>query len=135
MKTELLIRASASNEGYACVWGGYNPIGVSPTFSSYANLAGTITHRMFSSAAVRSLVGTWAAGIIARVILFLSCNFVGIVLLLNDDIGNRFHHASMFEGRKILKKKVEATGIGIQVKGVVREGEFGPPVISCIFHG
>ncbi|PWW76594.1 hypothetical protein C7212DRAFT_363524 [Tuber magnatum] len=36
---ERLIRAPASNRGYACVSGDYNPIRVSRTFSSYANLA------------------------------------------------------------------------------------------------
>src|SRR5207237_9210286 len=35
-KTELLIRAPASNEGYARVSGDYNPIHVSRTFSSYS---------------------------------------------------------------------------------------------------
>jgi len=61
-ETELLIRDPARNEGYArCVSGDCNPIQVSGTFSSNANLAGTMTHGMFSSAAVRSLVETWAA--------------------------------------------------------------------------
>ena len=60
-KTEPHQRPQASDEGYASVLGDYNPIHVSLTCSSYTNLAGTITHEMFSSAEVRSLVQTWAA--------------------------------------------------------------------------
>ena len=56
----LELRAPASNETYARVSGDYNPIHVSRVFSSYANLPGTITHGMYSSAAVRSFVETWA---------------------------------------------------------------------------
>ena len=58
-KTLLELRSPASNETYARVSGDYNPIHVSRVFSSYASLPGTITHGMYSSAAVRSLVETW----------------------------------------------------------------------------
>ncbi|PUU81782.1 fatty acid synthase beta subunit dehydratase [Tuber borchii] len=131
-KTELLIRAPASNEGYARVSGDYNPIHVSRTFSSYANLAGTITHGMFSSAAVRSLVETWAAeNNIARVRSF-SCSFVGMVLP-NDDIETKLHHAGMVSGRKIIK--VEATNKETQEKVLVGEAEVEQPVSAYIFTG
>ncbi|KAK5005579.1 beta subunit of fatty acid synthetase, partial [Cryomyces antarcticus] len=50
-KTPLVLKAPASNETYARVSGDYNPIHVSRVFSQYANLPGTITHGMYSSAA------------------------------------------------------------------------------------
>ena len=131
-KTELLIRAPASNEGYARVSGDFNPIHVSKTFSSYANLAGTITHGMFSSAAVRSLVETWAAeNNIARVRSF-SCSFVGMVLP-NDDIETKLHHAGMVSGRKIIK--VEAVNKETQEKVLIGEAEVEHPVSAYVFTG
>ncbi|RPB00290.1 hypothetical protein L873DRAFT_1900896 [Choiromyces venosus 120613-1] len=130
-KTELRIRAPASKEGDSRVSGDYNLIHVSQTISSYANLAGTITHRMFSSAAVRSLVETWAAENSARVRSF-SSNFVGIVLL-NDDIKTKLRHVGMVSDRKIIK--VEATNKETQEKVLVGEAEVEQPVSAYIFTG
>ena len=79
-KTPLQLRAPASNETYARVSGDFNPIHVSRVFASYANLPGTITHGMYSSAAVRSLVETWAAeNHVGRVRSF-HVSLVGMVL-------------------------------------------------------
>ncbi|KAI9876132.1 MAG: beta subunit of fatty acid synthetase, partial [Watsoniomyces obsoletus] len=84
-KTPLTLKAPASNETYARVSGDYNPIHVSRIFASYANLPGTITHGMYSSAAVRSLVETWAAeNNIGRVRSY-HVSLVGMVLP-NDDL-------------------------------------------------
>lgn len=131
-KTQLIIRAPASNEGYARVSGDYNPIHVSRTFSKYANLAGTITHGMFSSAAVRSLVETWAAeNNIGRVRSF-SCSFVGMVLP-NDDIETKLHHIGMVSGRKIIR--VETTNKESEEKVLVGEAEVEQPVSAYVFTG
>ena len=79
-KTPLCLKAPSSNETYARVSGDYNPIHVSRIFSKYANLPGTITHGMYSSAAVRSLVETWAAeNNVGRVRSF-HASLVGMVL-------------------------------------------------------
>ncbi|KAI5782751.1 acyl transferase domain-containing protein [Geopyxis carbonaria] len=131
-KTELTTRAPASNEGYARVSGDYNPIHVSRTFASYANLKGTITHGMFSSAAVRSLVETWAAeNNIGRVRSF-SCSFVGMVLP-NDDIRTVLHHTGMVSGRKIIK--VETINTENDEKVLIGEAEVEQPVSAYIFTG
>lgn len=131
-KTQLIIRAPASNEGYARVSGDFNPIHVSRTFSKYANLAGTITHGMFSSAAVRSLVETWAAeNNIGRVRSF-SCSFVGMVLP-NDDIETKLHHIGMVSGRKIIR--VETTNKETEEKVIVGEAEVEQPVSAYVFTG
>ena len=131
-KTPLVLRAPSSNEPYARVSGDYNPIHVSRVFSSYANLPGTITHGMYSSAAVRSLVETWAAeNNVGRVRSF-SCQMVGMVLP-NDDIEVKLQHVGMVAGRKIIK--VEASNKETEAKVLVGEAEVEQPVSSYVFTG
>lgn len=131
-KTPLVLRAPASNEPYAKVSGDYNPIHVSRVFASYANLPGTITHGMYSSAAVRSLVETWAAeNNVGRVRSF-SCQMVGMVLP-NDDIEVKLQHIGMVSGRKIIK--VEASNKETEDKVLVGEAEVEQPVSSYVFTG
>ena len=131
-KTPLILRAPASNENYARVSGDYNPIHVSRVFSSYANLPGTITHGMYSSAAVRSLVETWAAeNHIGRVRSF-HCSLVGMVLP-NDDIEVKLQHVGMVSGRKIIK--VEASNKDSEEKVLLGEAEVEQPVSSYVFTG
>ena len=131
-KTPLVLRAPASNETYARVSGDYNPIHVSRVFSSYANLPGTITHGMYSSAAVRSLIETWAAeNNIGRVRSF-HCSLVGMVLP-NDDIEVKLQHTGMVAGRKIIK--VEASNKETDEKVLVGEAEVEQPVSAYVFTG
>ena len=131
-KTPLVLRAPSSNETYARVSGDYNPIHVSRVFSSYANLPGTITHGMYTSAAVRSLVETWAAeNNIGRVRSF-HCDMVGMVLP-NDDIEVKLQHVGMVSGRKIIK--VEASNKDTEAKVLVGEAEVEQPVSAYVFTG
>jgi fatty acid synthase subunit beta len=131
-KTVLLLRAPASNETYARVSGDYNPIHVSRVFSSYANLPGTITHGMYSSAAVRSLVETWAAeNNVGRVRSF-HASLVGMVLP-NDDIQVQLQHVGMITGRKIIK--VEASNKDTEEKVLLGEAEVEQPVSAYVFTG
>jgi fatty acid synthase subunit beta len=131
-KTPLLLRAPASNETYARVSGDYNPIHVSRVFSSYASLPGTITHGMYSSAAVRSLVETWAAeNNVGRVRSF-HASLTGMVLP-NDDIEVRLQHVGMVAGRKIIK--VEASNKETEDKVLLGEAEVEQPVSAYVFTG
>ncbi|KAL3420133.1 Fatty acid synthase subunit beta 1 [Phlyctema vagabunda] len=131
-KTPLLLRAPASNETYARVSGDYNPIHVSRVFSSYASLPGTITHGMYSSAAVRSLVETWAAeNNVGRVRSF-HASLTGMVLP-NDDIEVKLQHVGMVAGRKIIK--VEASNKETEDKVLLGEAEVEQPVSSYVFTG
>jgi len=131
-KTPLLLKAPASNETYARVSGDYNPIHVSRVFSSYANLPGTITHGMYSSAAVRSLVETWAAeNNVGRVRSF-HASLVGMVLP-NDDIQVKLQHVGMIGGRKIIK--VEASNKDTEEKVLLGEAEVEQPVTAYVFTG
>jgi fatty acid synthase subunit beta len=131
-KKPLQLRAPASNENYARVSGDYNPIHVSRVFSSYADLPGTITHGMYSSAAVRSLIETWAAeNNIGRVRSF-HASLVGMVLP-NDDIQVQLQHVGMVAGRKIIK--VEASNTETEEKVLLGEAEVEQPVTAYIFTG
>jgi fatty acid synthase subunit beta len=131
-KTPLLLRAPASNETYARVSGDYNPIHVSRVFANYASLPGTITHGMYSSAAVRSLVETWAAdNNIGRVRSF-HASLVGMVLP-NDDIEVKLQHVAMVAGRKIIK--VEASNKETEEKVLIGEAEVEQPVTAYVFTG
>jgi fatty acid synthase subunit beta len=131
-KTPLLLRAPASNETYARVSGDYNPIHVSRVFSSYASLPGTITHGMYSSAAVRSLVETWAAeNNVGRVRSF-HASLTGMVLP-NDDIEVKLQHVGMVAGRKIIK--VEASNKETEDKVLLGEAEVEQPVSAYVFTG
>jgi fatty acid synthase subunit beta len=131
-KTPLQIRAPASNETYARVSGDYNPIHVSRVFAAYANLPGTITHGMYSSAAVRSLVETWAAeNKIGRVRSF-HASLTGMVLP-NDDISVKLQHVGMVAGRKIIK--VEAINKETEDKVLLGEAEIEQPVTAYVFTG
>ncbi|KAF2712252.1 beta subunit of fatty acid synthase [Pleomassaria siparia CBS 279.74] len=131
-KTPLELKAPASNETYARVSGDYNPIHVSRVFSSYANLPGTITHGMYSSAAVRSLVETWAAeNHVGRVRSF-HVNLVGMVLP-DDIIDVKLQHVGMVSGRKIIK--IEASNKETEEKVLLGEAEVEQPTTSYVFTG
>lgn len=131
-KTPLSLKAPASNETYARVSGDYNPIHVARIFASYANLPGTITHGMYSSAAVRSLVETWAAeNNIGRVRSY-HVSLVGMVLP-NDDLEVKLEHVGMVAGRKIIK--IETTNKETGDKVLLAEAEVEQPVSSYVFTG
>ncbi|KAL1956696.1 hypothetical protein VTO42DRAFT_6946 [Malbranchea cinnamomea] len=131
-KTPLTLKAPASNETYARVSGDYNPIHVSRVFSTYANLPGTITHGMYTSAAVRSLVETWAAeNNIGRVRSF-HASLVGMVLP-NDDLVVKLQHVGMVAGRKIIK--VETSNQATEEKVLLGEAEVEQPVTAYVFTG
>jgi len=128
----LHLRAPASNENYARVSGDYNPIHVSRVFSSFADLPGTITHGMYSSAAVRSLVETWAAeNNVGRVRSF-HASLVGMVLPL-DDLDVKLQHVGMVAGRKIIK--VEVSNRETEDKVLLGEAEVEQPVTAYVFTG
>ncbi|KAK9462405.1 acyl transferase domain-containing protein [Lipomyces oligophaga] len=130
--SEIGYRAPASNEPYARVSGDYNPIHVSRIFAAYAGLRGNITHGMFSSAAVRSRVETWAAdNQVSRVRAF-NCSFVGMVLP-NDNIDTKLQHIGMIAGRKIIKVETVNKDTGEPV--LVGQAEVEQPVSTYIFTG
>ncbi|KAK4553557.1 beta subunit of fatty acid synthetase [Recurvomyces mirabilis] len=131
-KTPLVLKAPSSNETYAKVSGDYNPIHVSRVFSKYANLPGTITHGMYSSAAVRSLVETWAADNNVGRVRSFHASLVGMVLP-DDTLEVRLSHIGMVAGRKIIK--IETSKADSDDKVLLGEVEVEQPVSSYIFTG
>jgi fatty acid synthase subunit beta len=133
-KKPLVMKAPASNETYARVSGDFNPIHVSRVFANYANLPGTITHGMYSSAAVRSLVETWAAeNHIGRVRSF-QATFVGMVLP-DDQIEVKLQHIGMVSGRKIIKIEASKKVGDEEEKVLLGEAEIEQPSTAYVFTG
>ena len=87
---------------------------------------------MYSSAAVRSLVETWAAeNNVGRVRSF-HASLTGMVLP-NDDIEVKLQHVGMVAGRKIIK--VEASNKETEDKVLLGEAEVEQPVSAYVFTG
>ncbi|KAK9446830.1 acyl transferase domain-containing protein [Limtongia smithiae] len=130
--TELVYRAPVSNEPYARVSGDFNPIHVSRVLAAYARLRGNVTHGMYSSAAVRSFVETWAAENHVNRVRGFNCSFVGMVLP-NDTIETKLRHIGMIGGRKIIKVETVNKDTGDLV--IAGEAEVEQPVSTYIFTG
>ncbi|KAI9826698.1 MAG: beta subunit of fatty acid synthetase [Phylliscum demangeonii] len=131
-KSPLVIASPESNETYADASGDFNPIHVSRIFSDYVDLPGTITHGMYSSAAVRHAVDRWAAGDHAGSMRRFDASFVGMVLP-QDQIEIELQHIGMIAGRKIIR--VEATSQRSGEKVLTAEAEIEPPVTTYLFTG
>lgn len=128
----LRTKSPGSNETYAAVSGDFNPIHVNKVFSSYADLPTTITHGMFSSASIRSLVEMYAADGVAPRVRAYTANFIGMVLP-NDELSTTLEHVGMINGRKIIKietKKVETDEVVL-----TGEAEIDQPITTFVFTG
>lgn len=129
---ELTSKAPSTNEPYAKVSGDYNPIHVSRVFASYAKLPGTITHGMYSSGSIRSLVEQWAANSVASRVRAFKADFVGMVLP-NDILQTSLEHIGMINGRKIIK--VETRNVETDTPVLMGEAEIEQPVTTYVFTG
>lgn len=96
------IRTPRLNSPYARVSKDTNPIHVSHVFVSYAQLPGTVTHGMFTSAAVRRLVENAAAEADYTRFKRWATTFEGMVLP-GDELKVEMQHLAMAEGRLVLK--------------------------------
>ncbi len=130
-KTPLIINAPTSNESYAHVSGDYNPIHVSRAFSEYVRLPGTITHGMFTSGAVRSLI-EWVTEDDTGRMRDYHVQFVGMVLP-GDKIQVRLHHVGMINGHKVIQ--FEATKVDTEEKVLLGEAVVEQPMSAYIFTG
>lgn len=126
----LVLVAPASNELYADVSGDTNPIHVSPAFAQYVKLPGTITHGMWTSAAVRNLLETTDDH--AGRVRSWSAKFVGMVLP-NDTLQVTFNHTAMVQGRKLIRVEVRKADSDELV--LTGESEVEQPATAYIFTG
>lgn len=124
-------RAPGTNEPYAVVSGDYNPIHVSRVFANYANLPGTITHGMYSSASVRALVESWAADSVSSRVRAFNVSFVGMVLP-NTRLTTTLEHVGMINGRKIIEIKTVNENDEPVLTG---QAEVDQPVSTFVFTG
>lgn len=90
------------NSPYARVSRDANPIHVSRVISMYAQLPGTITHGMYTSAAVRRAVENAAAEANFTRFRKYSVSFEGMVLPA-DELRVQMHHMAMVHGRMVIK--------------------------------
>ncbi|KAJ1970693.1 fatty acid synthase alpha subunit Lsd1, partial [Dimargaris xerosporica] len=97
-----VVNSPASNEAYARVSGDFNPIHVNPYFADLAQLPGTITHGMWTSASTRKFVETFAADNHPQRVTAYHVNFQGMVLP-SDRLETKLSHIGMQNGKKIIK--------------------------------
>ena len=96
------IRIPDRNGSYARVSTDANPIHVCPVFAGYNHLPGTVTHGMYTSAAVRRIVENVVAEADCTRFRRYSASFDGMVMpgdLLRVDL----EHVAMIDGRMLLK--------------------------------
>lgn len=125
------LQSPSTNEPYARVSGDLNPIHVSRHFATYANLPGTITHGMFSSAAVRALIENWAADSVSSRVRGFDCQFVSMVLP-NTPLTVSIQHVGMINGRKLIKFETKNDQDVVVLTG---EAEVEQPVSTFVFTG
>lgn len=126
-----VVHAPASNEPYAKISGDYNPIHVNPYFADLANLPGTITHGMWTSASTRKFVEIFAADNVPQRVVAYDVKFMGMVLP-SDRLETKLSHTGMKNGRKIIKvETINQNGEKI-VEGTA---EVEQPVTAYVFTG
>ncbi|KAK9765807.1 fatty acid synthase alpha subunit Lsd1 [Basidiobolus ranarum] len=126
-----VFNAPASNEPYAVVSGDYNPIHVNPYFADFAELPGTITHGMWTSASTKKFVEIFAADNCPQRVTAYDVNFQSMVLP-NDRLETKLSHIGMKNGKKIIK--VETINQN-NVKVIEGIAEIDQPVTAYVFTG
>lgn len=129
--TTLESQSPSTNENYGRVSGDLNPIHVSRHFASYADLPGTITHGMYSSAAIRAMIENWAADSVSSRVRSYSCQFVNMVLP-NTQLKTTIQHVAMINGRKLIQFETKNDEDVVVLTG---EAEVDQPVSTFVFTG
>ncbi|RFU28639.1 hypothetical protein B7463_g7700, partial [Scytalidium lignicola] len=134
IKTEapILLKIASANWKYAEASGDYNPIHTSLIFSRLANLPGTITHGMYSSAAVRNLVERWVYKNEVGCMRRFYASFVGMVLP-KAELEVCITHTGMIDGCKIVS--IEASNADTKEKVLIGEAEIELPTTVYLFTG
>jgi len=114
----LLQRAPNTNEDYSLASGDVNPIHTNYYFANLADLDVPITHGMWTSAATRRYIETYAADNDAERVVSYKVNFIGMVSP-KDELRTSLTHVGMHNGRKIIKVSVK----DLRTNETVMEGE------------
>ncbi|KAJ1905625.1 fatty acid synthase alpha subunit Lsd1, partial [Coemansia sp. IMI 209127] len=97
-----ITHSPGANFAYSNISSDHNPIHTNPYFADYADLPGTITHGMWTSASSRKFVETFAADNHPERVKAYEVDFVGMVLP-NDQLETKLFHVGMKDGRKLIK--------------------------------
>lgn len=130
--TALDVTLPSCNDDYARISRDYNPIHVSPIFASWANLPGTITHGMFTSAITRGVLEHLTGDEERLRFRRLSTSFVGMVLP-QDKLTISFQHTAMVQGRMVLKALVQKKDTDEKV--IEGEAEIEQEKTAYVFTG
>ncbi|KAJ2108914.1 fatty acid synthase alpha subunit Lsd1, partial [Coemansia sp. RSA 922] len=97
-----ITHSPGTNEAYSNISSDHNPIHTNAYFADYADLPGTITHGMWTSASTRKFVETFAADNHPERVKAYEVEFVGMVLP-NDQLETKLSHVGMKDGRKLIR--------------------------------
>jgi fatty acid synthase subunit beta len=122
----------ASNEAYSRASGDFNPIHTSPMFARLVGLPGTITHGMYSSAAVSQIVEKYAAGQNPDRIRRYDVSFTGMVLP-GDVLDVSLRHSGMQAGAQVID--ITATNTRTGDKALVGSALVSQPPTTVVFAG
>ncbi|KAJ3148374.1 3-oxoacyl-[acyl-carrier-protein] synthase [Geranomyces michiganensis] len=96
------VTVPVSNHAYSIASGDLNPIHTNPYFADLANLPGTITHGMWTSASTRKFVEQHAANNQPERVKAYSVTFLDMVLP-GDQLETKLYHVGMSNGKKLIK--------------------------------
>ena len=131
-ETSWKIRVPERNGPYSRVSTDVNPIHVSNVFAGYSQLPGTVTHGMYTSAAVRRVVEKVVAEADCSRFRSFRASFEGMVLP-GDILRVEMEHTAIFDGRKVLK--VQAYNESTNDKVLEAEAEVEQAPTAYLFCG
>lgn len=128
---QLVIFSPTNNEPYSAISNDFNPIHTNSCISILANLPGTITHGMWTSAAVRAVVENFASGLHPLKLTDYEVKFVNMVHP-QQKLRIDMKHIGMKNGKKLI-----AFETFNEDKQVVMEGtaQVDPPITALVFTG
>ncbi|KAJ1955759.1 fatty acid synthase alpha subunit Lsd1, partial [Linderina pennispora] len=122
------VTAPASNHQYSYASTDHNPIHTSPYFADYANLPGTITHGMWTSANARRCVEIFAAHGHQQRVRAFDAKFTDMVLP-GDRLETKLYHVGMKDGCMLVRAET-VNQHGTTVLTAVAEVEQPPTVFA-----
>ncbi|KAE8551412.1 hypothetical protein EYB25_005299 [Talaromyces marneffei] len=126
------IKMPCDNELYAKVSKDYNPIHVSPVFSTIANLPGTIVHGMYTSAVTSAVLDQVANDFNHVRTRRYTVSFVDMVLP-GEEVELRYRHIAMLQGKLVLQIQAFKAATGDKV--LEGEAELEQVPTAYIFTG
>jgi fatty acid synthase subunit beta len=126
------IKMPCDNEMYARISKDYNPIHVSPIFSTIANLPGTIVHGMYTSAVTSAVLDHVVNDFNHLRTRRYTVSFIDMVLP-GEEVELRYRHVAMLQGRLILQIQAFKAATGDKV--LEGEAELEQVPTAYIFTG